>query len=182
MLFGTLLSSKKWQQKLNGQDFTMLLTLTPGATPINTARASSVGTGNDGSTTGIPGSAFTMPSVQGQWNRGVIYYIDGIINTDFQVSTYGLLPNPDLVQEFKVQSHNDKAEFGGVTGGVVNLVTKSGTNSFHGSAFELVRNNAFDARDPFKDATATGPATFRQNQFRASYWRSAKQLHPAFPI
>jgi len=153
---------------LNGQNFTMLLTLTPGATPVNTAQASEVGTGNDGSTTGIPGSAFTMPSVQGQWNRAVIYYMDGIINTDFRVSTYGLLPNPDLVQEFKVQSHNDKVEFGGVTGGVVNLVTKSGTNSLHGSGFFFYRDDALDARDPFKDATSKAPAPFSQKQFGAT--------------
>ena len=166
---GSVIASKPVADlPLNGRNFTMLLTLTPGATPINVAQASSIGTGNDGSTTGIPGSAFTMPSVQGQWNRSVTYYMDGIINTDFRVSTYGLLPNPDLVQEFVVQSHNDKVEYGGVMGGVVNLISKTGSNGFHGSAFEFVRNNDFDARDPFKDATSGGPAPFHQNQFGAT--------------
>ncbi len=167
---GSVITSKPVADlPLNGRNFTMLLTLTPGATPINTAQASNIGTGDDGSTTGIPGSAFTMPSVQGQWNRSVTYFMDGIINTDFRVSTYGLLPNPDLVQEFEVQSHNDKVEYGGVMGGVVNLISKSGSNSFHGSAFEFVRNNDFDARDPFKDANSDGPAPFHQNQFGATF-------------
>src|SRR5205814_2717910 len=68
----------------------------------------------------------------------------------------------------KVQSHNDKVEFGGVTGGVVNVVSTSGSNQFHGSAYEFVRNNNFDARDSFADVTSKGPAPYRQNQFGAT--------------
>lgn len=58
-------------------------------------------------------------------------------------------------------------EFGGATGGVVNMISKSGTNSIHGSAFEYVRNNFFDARNALLDVNRTGPAAFRQNQFGA---------------
>jgi hypothetical protein len=149
---------------LNGRNFTQLLTLTPGATPISTSQGAQLGV-DDGSTVGIPGSSFANPSLEGQFNRSVLYYLDGIINTDLRTTTYTILPNIDLIQEFKVQSHNDKAEFGGVTGGIVNIVSKSGSNQFHGSAYEFVRNNFFDARDPFADAASTGPAPFRQNQF-----------------
>ena len=78
-----------------------------------------------------------------------------------------MIPNIDLIQEFVVTGHDVKAEFGGATGGVVNMVSKPGGNAFHGSAFEYVRNNFFDARDTFKDAKKTGPAAFRQNQFGA---------------
>ena len=153
---------------LNGRNFTQLMTLTPGATPVSTAQGSGVGSG-DGSNTGVPGSTFVKPSFNGQQNRSFIIYQDGIINMDFRSHGYATLPNVDLIQEFKVQSHNDKVEWGGVTGGVVNLVSKSGTNEFRGSAFWFVRNDTFDARDPFTDATSDGPAPFRQNQFGATY-------------
>ncbi len=106
--------------------------------------------------------------MNGQFGRSVVYFTDGIINTDFRVQTYAQLPSPDLIQEFKVQSHNDKVEFGGVTGGVVNLVQKSGGNQLHGAVFEFVRNDAFDARNPFTDATRKSPPAYRQNQFGAS--------------
>ena len=153
---------------LNGRNFTQLMTLTPGATPVSTAQGSSVGEG-DGSNTGVPGSTFIKPSFNGQQNRSFIIYQDGIINMDFRSHGYATLPNVDLIQEFKVQSHNDKVEWGGVVGGVVNLVSKSGTNEFRGSAFWFVRNDTFDARDPFADAASDGPAPFRQNQFGATY-------------
>ena len=153
---------------LNGRNFTQLMPLTPGATPVSTAQGSGVGSG-DGSNTGVPGSTFVKPSFNGQQNRSFIIYQDGIINMDFRSHGYATLPNVDLIQEFKVQSHNDKVEWGGVTGGVVNLVSKSGTNEFRGSAFWFVRNDTFDARDPFTDATSDGPAPFRQNQFGATY-------------
>src|SRR5438445_215400 len=84
---------------------------------------------------------FFKPSLHGQQNRSVLYYLDGIINTDFRGSIYGVLPIIDAMEEFKVQSHNEKTEYGGVLGGVVNLVSRSGTNEYHGSAWEFVRNN-----------------------------------------
>lgn len=152
---------------LNGRNFTQLLTLTPGVSPIGTGQAAVLGL-DDGSTVGIPGSSFVLPSLQGQFNRSILFYLDGIINTDLRTTTYTVLPNIDLIQEFKVQSHNNKVEFGGVTGGIVNVVSKSGTNQFHGSAYEFVRNNFFDARDPFGDLYSSGPAPYHQNQFGAS--------------
>ncbi len=153
---------------LNGRNFTQLMTLTPGATPVSTAQGTAVSP-DDGANTGVPGSTFVKPSFNGQQNRSFIIYQDGIINMDFRSHGYATLPNVDLIQEFKVQSHNDKVEWGGVTGAVVNLVSKSGTNEFHGSAFWFVRNDIFDARDPFTDATSDGPVPFRQNQFGATY-------------
>jgi hypothetical protein len=70
-------------------------------------------------------------------------------------------PIVDGIQEFKVQSHNDQAEFGGVLGGIINVVSKSGTNALHGAAWEFVRNNAFDARNFFLSSVTP----FKQNQF-----------------
>ena len=165
------------QLPLNGRNFTQLMILTPGANPVSTAQGSAISF-QDAGVTGIPGTAFFKPSLHGQQNRSVLYYYDGIINTDFRGSIYGVLPIIDAVEEFKVQAHNEKTEFGGVLGGVVNLVSKSGTNSFHGSGWEFVRNDAFDARNPFTDfcnparcgpgslsTTAAPPVPYRQNEF-----------------
>ncbi len=149
---------------LNGRNFTELLTLSPGVAPVSSSQGSSPGN-TDAEPTGIPGSRVLKPSLHGQQNRSVIYYLDGIVNTDFRVTTYGYLPNIDLLDSMRVHAHSDKAEWGGVTGGVISLVSKSGTNEFRGTLFSFVRNSAFDARDPFKDANSDRPAPFRQNQF-----------------
>src|ERR1700676_2044244 len=148
---------------LNGRSFTALLTLAPGANPVNQSQNGGVGYSATFGSAGIPGSTYTFPSVQGQWNRENLWYIDGIINGSAMGGSYDVPPIIDTIQEFKVQSHNDQSEYGGVLGGVVNLVTKSGTNSFHGSVWDYLRNNVFDARNPFTDFTnnlPSPPATF----------------------
>ena len=154
---------------LNGRNFTQLMLLSPGVNPVSTAQGSqtTLGFGTEGST-GIPGSVIANASIQGQQNRSKVYFYDGIINTSIRGTSYTVLPDIDLIQEFKVQSHSDKAEFGSATGGVVNMTSKSGTNEFHGSAFWFVRNEVFDARDPFRDAQRDSPPVFRQNQFGAN--------------
>ncbi len=173
---GTVIAEKAVQDlPLNGRNFTQLLTLTPGVTPVSTSQNRSIG-GVEGNV-GIPGSGFVDPSFHGQENRSKLYFFDGIINTNVRGPTYIVIPNIDLVQEFKVVGHDAKAEFGGAMGGVMNMVSKSGGNSFHGSAFEYVRNDAFDARNPFDVCTVARcpvgqlvpakPAPFRQNQFGA---------------
>ncbi len=173
---GTVISEKAVQDlPLNGRNFTQLLTLTPGATPVSTSQNRNVG-GVEGNV-GIPGSGFADPSFHGQENRSKLYFFDGIINTNVRGPTYIVIPNIDLIQEFKVVGHDAKAEFGGAMGGVMNMVSKSGGNSFHGAAFEYVRNDAFDARNSFDVCTtarcAPGegvpkkPLPFRQNQFGA---------------
>src|SRR5256714_2969662 len=155
---------------LNGRNFTQLLTLTPGVTPVSTSQNKSIG-GVEGNV-GIPGSGFADPSLHGQQNRSKLYFFDGIINTNIRGPTYIVIPNIDLVQEFKVVGQDAHADMGGAAGGVVNMVSRAGTNRFHGSAFEYVRNNAFDARNGFTDVDAFGnpkaPATFHQNQFGAT--------------
>ncbi len=150
---------------LNGRNFTSLLLLVPGATPISTSQSFTAG-GEVGNIA-IPGTSFANPSIHGQWNRAVVYMLDGIINTELRVSTPGVQPIVDTIQEFKVQSHDDSAEFGLVTGGVVNVISKSGTNNYHGSLWEFIRNNDFDARD-MAESSLSGAAPFHQNQFGAA--------------
>jgi hypothetical protein len=150
---------------LNGRNFTQLLLMTPGVSPISTGQSASIGGGNILSMPGIPGSSFSQSSIGGQWPRGNFYLMDGLNFTTWFATTYSILPVLDGIQEFKVQSHNDSAEFGGVLGGIINVVTKAGTNSLHGSAWEFVRNDVFDARNPFTESNLKSPAPFRQNEF-----------------
>src|ERR1700744_1487699 len=155
-VLGTVIEAKEIQQlPLNGRDFTSLLVLTPGVTPISTAQGSGIST-TDAGISAIPGTAFYKPSFFGQQNRETFYLMNGIVNTDIRGAVYGFLPIIDAMQEFKMQSHMDRAEFGIVTGGVINMLSKSGTNQFHGSAWEFNRNNDFDARNTFTDFCSVG--------------------------
>src|ERR1700758_3707973 len=126
---------------LNGRNFTQLLSLTPGVSTINVSQNA----GGSGGIWSNPIGTFTFPSVNGQSNRSNLFLLDGVNNQGSFGSTYAVAPIVDEIQEFKVQSHNDDASFGGVVGGGVNVVTKSGTSHFHGSAWEFLRNKALDA-------------------------------------
>jgi outer membrane receptor protein involved in Fe transport len=110
---------------------------------------------------------FSYPSVNGQSNRSNLFLLDGVNDQGSFGSTYAIPPIVDDIQEFKVQSHNDDASFGGAMGGVVNVVTKSGTSQFHGSGWEFIRNKAFDALNPLI-APSLQP-NFQQNQFGATF-------------
>src|SRR5207248_4069021 len=87
--------------------------LTPGVTPVSTSQNKSIG-GVEGNV-GIPNSGFADPSIHGQQNRSKLYFYDGIINTNIRGPTYVVVPNLDLVQEFKVVGQDSKAEYGGAT-------------------------------------------------------------------
>ena len=139
---------------LNGRNFTQLLMLTPGASPVNVAQSR----GGFGSTSV---GTFSFPSINGQNNRSNLFLTDGVNNQGTMTSTYAVPPIIDSIQEFKVQSHNDLAEFGSVTGGVVNVVTKSGQNAVHGSAWWFLRNDNLDARNTF----LRDKAALAQNMF-----------------
>src|SRR5579871_118743 len=139
---------------LNGRNFTQLLILQPGVNPLDTSQGNSSGKtgagGNpDGGNISIPGSTVYKVSANGAGNRSNAYYMDGIINTDDRGGGWAVPPIADTIQEFKVQSHNNDTQYGNVLGSVVNIVTKSGTNQFHGSAWEFARSQIFDARNPF---------------------------------
>jgi outer membrane receptor protein involved in Fe transport len=146
---------------LNGRNFTQLLALTPGVVTINVSQ--------NGSTGGVwsnPVGTFTYPSVNGQTNRSNLFMLDGVNNQGSFGSTYAVAPILDDIQEFKVQSHNDDASFGGSLGGLINVVTKSGTSQYHGSAWEFHRGASVDALPTFQPAGV--PYSFTQNQFGAA--------------
>jgi len=146
---------------LNGRNFTQMLNLTPGVSTVNVSQNSAT----SGGVWSNPIGTFSYPAINGQTNRSNLYLLDGVNNQGSFGSTYAVPPIVDDVEEFKVQSHNDDASFGGVMGGVVNVVTKSGTVKYHGSAWEFIRNTAFDARNPFLSEVTP----FQQNQFGAAF-------------
>jgi hypothetical protein len=94
----------------------------------------------------------------------VNYYLDGGNNMTGLRNTGNIAPNPDAVEEFRVVTNSYSAEYGRFAGGMVNIITRSGTNAFHGSAFEFVRNDAFNAYD----WGALSIAPLRRNQFGGS--------------
>jgi len=140
---------------LNGRNFTELLLLAPGVSPANQSQNSG------GGGVGNPLGTVVFPAVNGQTNRSNMFLLDGINNYGSIRDTYAVQPTLDDIEEFKVQSHNDEAQFGQVLGGIVNLVTKSGTNQFHGDAWEFLRNDAFDAANYFNPVKVP----LKQNQF-----------------
>ncbi len=155
---GSVIESKQVRDlPLNGRNFTQLLSLTPGVSPVSVAQ-------NSGGAQAAPLGSFVFPAVSGQSNRSNYFLLDGIDNTDQVFTTYAVAPILDDIQEFKVQSHSDEAQFGGVLGGIVNVVSKSGTNQFHGTAWEFFRNTVLDAKHPLK-----GISKLEQNQFGANF-------------
>src|SRR5215470_6126235 len=89
-------------------------------------------------------------SVSGQRSESLTFLIDGVDNNDFLGNNAVVDPNPDAVQEFKILTNNYGAEYGRTSGGIVNQVIKSGSNSLHGTAFEFFRNEDLNARDFFQ--------------------------------
>jgi Carboxypeptidase regulatory-like domain len=142
---------------LNGRMFTQLLELEPGTVPVDLSQ-------NNGKQPGF-GAGSPIPAVNGGTNRSNLFFIDGIYATDPFFAGFSFNPSIDAIQEFKEQTHTDQAEFGGSTGATVIVVSRPGTNTWHGSAFEFLRNDAFDARNYF----APTKLEYRQNQFGGTF-------------
>jgi hypothetical protein len=139
----------------NGRNFTQLITLSPGVSPVSVGQNA-----NRGGFAGNSIGAAIFPSINGQRNRSNMFMLDGVNDLAF-LGNYNYAPILDEIQEFKVQSHNDLAEFGQVAGGIMNIATKGGTNLFHGSIWDYFRNEQLDARNYF--LPTRNP--LRQNQF-----------------
>jgi hypothetical protein len=150
---------------LNGRSFTDLLALQPGVAPSSTITSSSI--------TAAGASTF---SPSGDLNPGTISingqreYSNGFMVNDADVVerfTMGaaVIPNLDSIAEFRILTGNFDAEYGNYSGGRINVVTKSGTNQFHGGVFEFLRNTDLDARNFFSPSRGA----FEQNQFGATF-------------
>lgn len=140
---------------LNGRNALALTLLTPSV-------KSNAGPTNSGFTD--RGTQISSISINGGPNSMNGLVLDGNSNTLSYIGEVSIPPAVDAVEEFKVQSGTMSSEFGYTAGGLINLVTKSGTNSWHGSAYEFLRNDKLDARNTF--ATRKNP--LRYNQYGAS--------------
>ncbi len=124
------------------------------------------------SNSNIFGSPAQSTIVNGAANSGagsVNYYLDGGSNTNGLRNTGNSLPNPDAVQEFRVITNSYSAEYGRFAGGVVDLVTKSGTNQWRGSLFEFIRNDALNANRWTPGISVLRKEVLRRNQFGGSF-------------
>jgi hypothetical protein len=142
---------------LKGRSFIDLVGLTPGVS-IPPA-------GTRGSALQQTGLSF---GILGQRTGHNLYLVDGVSVTDEAFNNLVLSPSVDDIQEVTVNQTSYDAEFGGKSGGVINVITKSGGNRFHGSVFEFVRNDVFDAKNFFVSQTQPIPP-YKQNQFGASF-------------
>ncbi len=152
---------------LNGRNAASLITLVAGVSDAtNEGNGTDQGKGKSFPSAVISSSNGTLPA---QSN----YLLDGGNNVDEMTNVNGPFPFPDALQEFSVQTSNYNAEFGQSAGAVVNLITKSGGNRFHGDAFEFVRNGYFNARPLFRNS-GRRPA-------QAPVWRRHRRPghHPA---
>ena len=107
-------------------------------------------------------------SAMGQRPRDNNYMLDGVDNNETWLQTVVIFPSVDALEEFKLQTSTYSAEFGRSLGGVVNLQLKSGTNQFHGSVYDFLRNDAFDANNWFNNRAERAKPDFSQNQFGAT--------------
>ncbi len=149
---------------LNGRDWTQLANLQPGVAAVRTQSA--VAVSNQRANRGV-GNQMTVNGSRPQGNN---YRVDGISINDYSNGgpggVIGVNLGVDAIQEFSVVTSNATADYGKTSGGVINAVTRSGTNTLHGDAYEFIRNSALDARNEFDAPGQIAP--FRRNQFGAS--------------
>jgi hypothetical protein len=147
---------------LNGRSFTDLLALQPGIVPTTTQQPESIVMA--GASVAIAPSGVLNPgnqSISGQREDANGFMVNGGDVKELMNGGTSIVPNLDSIAEFRILTNNFDAEYGNYSGGVVNVVTKSGSNELHGSGFEFLRNTALDARNFFSPERSF----YRQNQF-----------------
>ena len=151
---GEIIDNRKVEDlPLNGRDFAQLARLSPGVA------VSGGGGGQQGGEGNVSGF-----SSNGQRSTSNNFLVDGVDNNNYFAGEAAQLPSIDSIQEFEVQTNTFAAEYGRNSGSVVNLVTKSGTNQLHGSAYEFFRNDVLDSRNYFNNQRFPKSA-LRLNQF-----------------
>jgi hypothetical protein len=147
---------------LNGRSFTDLLALQPGIVPTTTQQPDSIVMA--GVTVAIAPSGGLNPgnqSINGQREDANGFMVNGGDVKELMNGGTSIVPNLDSIAEFRILTNNFDAEYGNYSGGIVNVVTKTGANELHGSGFEFIRNTALDARNFFSPERSP----YRQNQF-----------------
>ena len=152
----TLVGSKQiLDLPLNGRDFNQLVDLVPGAAPDNGRINSGVGLFSD-----------TSVSISGAQSNSNLFLVDGEYNLDSGGNGNLLVtPSVDSIEEFKILRNDYSAEFGSATGGVINVVTKSGGQDFHGSVYDFYRNDKLDATNTFLNASGQNKSRLHQNDY-----------------
>src|SRR5580658_1147776 len=150
---------------LNGRSFTDLLSLQPGVAPATSITSDTV---QDVGATALSPSGDLNPgtlSINGQREFANSFLVNGSdVEEDVNMGA-AIVPNLDSIDEFRILTNNFDAEYGEFSGGQINVVTKSGSNAFHGDVFEFLRNTDLDARNYFSPARGT----FNQNQFGGTF-------------
>lgn len=161
---GTVIEQKRITDlPLNGRSFFSLVALSPNVT-FGFAQAAQAAGRQGGTRSSL---TISMAGARSAWSN---YTLDGITNTDINFNLYIMLPSVEALQEFKVQTGIYPAEFGRGAG-QINVSTRGGSNDFHGSLFEFLRNDRLDARPYFfkdpESPTQTAPTKppYRQNQY-----------------
>ena len=148
-------SAQTQAMPLNGRVFSQLVELAPGVVSEN---------GHVGGGTGLDSD--TNVSINGNQSNSNLWLLDGQNNMDIGSNAQNVVTPPlDALEEFKVLRNNFSAEFGQVTGGVINVVTKQGTRDFHGSVYEFLRNDKLDANDFFLNSSGSPKNELRFNNF-----------------
>lgn len=152
------------EMPLNGRNVMNLLAITPGVIGgTNTAGAPELNAGNHTTVTG-----FSNYSIAGGQNGYASDYIDGAPDNVLGQNTVALIPTQDATQEFQISSNAVSAEYGRFGGGIVAMATKSGSNAFHGSAYEYLRNTVLNANYFFTKNSGLPRAKWNQNQYGVS--------------
>jgi len=147
---------------LNGRSYTDLLAIQPGVAPVSTLLPSSVIMA--GVTGGIDPSGGLNPgnlSINGQRESANGFMVNGIDVQEHMNGGTSIIPNLDSIEEFRVLTSNFDPEYGNYNGGIVTVISKAGSNAFHGDGFEFFRNTNLDAKGYFDPARSA----FNQNQF-----------------
>ena len=150
---------------LNGRNYAQLALMVPGVSP---ASGGVGGAGFTASGTGL--DSHVDMSVNGNQSNANLWTVDGVNNMDVgSNATLLVFPSIDSIQEFRVERNSFSAEFGQAQGAVINLITKGGSNSFHGSIFEFLRNDALNATDFFLNRAGQPKQQLRYNNFGGNF-------------
>jgi len=161
---GTTISQREVENiPLSGRNVNNMLTLVPGVVAQGSTYGNAVSNQAGGARTNAIG--FGNYSIGGGFGNQSSFYLDGVLLNGPANNLDAFIPSQDMVQEFRVVTNNVAAEYGNYAGGVINFTSKSGTNRFHGAAYEYLRNKSLDANDYFSNLAGLGRPPLHQNQF-----------------
>jgi hypothetical protein len=162
----SLISEKQVQElPLNGRNYAQLALMVPGVSPVTQS-----GAGGAFATRGTGLNSGVDMSVNGNQSNSNMWTVDGVNNMDVGSNrTLLVFPSIDSIQEFRVERNSFSAEFGQAQGAVVNLITKGGTNQFHGTLFEFYRNDSLNANNFFLNRNGQPKPQLKYNNFGGNF-------------